>query len=221
MQRLLSFNKEIKLNSLLSDDAGNQNFKKEDLIIVAKRKNPEILIKSFYENLKDTNKNNFTTFNSFDNIEYNKNKKNRNRYKKNKGLILSYYNENNPYIKMFNKMAYNMSENKEEDEIIKPTLKRNFFSSFDLNFNNFSYLDIYNEYEKNNESSERYKTYISDNKRKKIQINNDNFFKNNETQKNSNYSSTKDEKDYNINKGTDFPLSRPMSSSNLAKFPFF
>jgi len=220
IQRLLSFNKEIKLNSLLSNEVENKNFKNEDLIIAAKRKNADILIKSIHDNLKDK-KINFNTMNSFDNFE--NNKKNRKWYmnrnkKRKKGLILSYYNENNPYIKIFNKAMDNICQDKEEDEVIKPTLKRNFFSSFDLNFNNFSFSDINNlnnENEKNIESSERYKTHRSENKRQQIQINNNNYFKNHETTKNSNYSSTKLREEINSNKRSIAILHRPMSSSNL------
>ena len=185
IQRVLSFNKEIKLNVLISEELEKDNFKNEDLIIAAKRKNADILIKNFDKN----NKKYFKTMKSYDNLDNIKKNKNifrKGNKKKNKGLILSFYEENNPYLKIFDELVYKKSDknkniDKEEYEVIKPTLKRNFFSALNLNINNFPNFDIYDEIDKY-ESSER-KSFRKENNRRKIQLSN-NYFNKKETPKN-------------------------------------
>ena len=65
IQRVLSFNKEIKLNVLISEELEKDNFKNENLIIAAKRKNVDILLKNFDKN----NKKYFKTMKSYDILE--------------------------------------------------------------------------------------------------------------------------------------------------------
>ena len=210
-QRVLSFNKEIQLNILLSNEMENKNFSNEDLIIAAKRKNADILIRPYLENDYISKK--FKTMNSFNKTEYRKNMFRKGNNKNKKGLILSVYDENNPYIQKFNEYIYSLSEQnnkkteKEEDEIIKPTLKRNIFSAHNLNLKN---LDINNENEKNNRehSSVRNKSSRNENKIKSIPIFND-FFKNGISKNDKNFMTV-----FNESKNKKI-LERPMSSSNL------
>ena len=221
IQRVLSFNKEIKLNVLLSEELEKDNFKNEDLIIAAKRKNADILIKNYDKN----NKKFFKTLKSYDNLDNIKKNKNifrKGNKRKNKGLILSFYDENNPYLKIFDDIAYrksvkNKNTEKEDYEIIKPTLKRNFFSALNLNINNFSNFNIYNEIDKDNkyDSSER-KSYRKENNRRRIQLPN-HYFKNNETPKSTKNPNTVngEEENKNISKNENDNIKRPMSSYNL------
>ena len=216
IQRVLAFNKEIKLNILLSNELNNKNnFKNEDLIIVAKRKNADVLIKSYYKN-KDKKNKRYLNVKSQDN--FNNNNKNEFR-KKNKGLILSSYDENNLYIKIFNEAISKMCEqnkitDKDDIEVIKPTLRRNFVSDFNLNINNnFINYDISNEnkYDFNEKKNYRNKNNIS-----KVQTLN-NFFKNCKTPRNNDYARNMDIQKEKINESkvkTNI-LKRPMSSYNI------
>ena len=215
VQRVLAFNKEIKLNVLLSNelDKENLNFNNEDLIIASKRKNADILIKSFSYNLNKNKKKYLKTFKSYENFEYLKKNKilfRKENTKKKKGLILSFYDEKSPDIKIFDNITHKMIEidknrntDKEDDEVIKPTLKKNFFSK--LNLFNLSNLDINNNKEKNSKYELiEGKSYINDNNRKQIQISN-NFFINREAQI----------YEEELKKKKIYKLRRPMSSSNI------
>ena len=94
--------KEI-LNYLTLNEKENAKFKDEDLVIANKRRDPDILIKTCFGDNKiiENNKNN-----SKINRKIKKNKK----MKKKPGLILSYYDENNPDIIKFNEKIQSLSE---------------------------------------------------------------------------------------------------------------
>ena len=94
--------KEI-LNYLTLNEKENAKFKDEDLVIANKRRDPDILIKTCFGDNKiiENNKNN-----SKINGGIKKNKK----MKKKPGLILSYYDENNPDIIKFNEKIQSLSE---------------------------------------------------------------------------------------------------------------
>ena len=222
-ERILSFNKEIKLNILISNEIENEKFKNEDLIITAKRKNADILVKSFFEKeiekLDDDTKKYFKTLKPQEKSN-NYNKSSRNLFRKNNkktGLILSFYDENNPCLKIFSDAMENLGENNNkvtdnaECEVIRPTLKRNIFSA-----SNFNFMDI-GEYNPNNENENNYKYDSIDSKKNKINKNRkripivNNYFKTNDTQRNKIYPINTNEEYINY----DNQLRRPMSSSNL------
>ena len=212
-QRILAFNKEIKLNILLTNEIENDNFSNEDLIIVAKRKNADILIKPYQEN-EDNKSKNFKTMKSYSSNEYKANMLSEKNNKNKKGLILSLYDENNPYIKKFNEHVYSLSEQtnnknteKEEVEVIKPTLKRNIFSASDLNLKSLE-INYENEKINNYQNSGRNKSSINEIKRKSIPLIT-NYYKNEISKKDKN-SMAKLNESNNIKS-----LKRPMSSSNL------
>ena len=94
--------KEI-LNYLTLNEKENAKFKDEDLVIANKRRDPDILIKTCFgvNKIIENNKNN-----SKINRKIKKNKK----MKKKPGLILSYYDENNPDIIKFNEKIQSLSE---------------------------------------------------------------------------------------------------------------
>ena len=133
-QRKIVFNKERKLNQIINSN--KMVFDKEDLIIAADRKNPKPLLKSIFttnypdkEVMKENIKMYFNTMKPMGNwdefVDYTKNDrwkfcekfsemregiKKENNYKevgKNKKFVLKYYNNNDPYIQMFEKMVRN------------------------------------------------------------------------------------------------------------------
>ena len=209
-QRILTFRKEKKLNLISNENENDEdNIKNEDLIIAAKRKNADILMKTFYEKelelineerkkSKNIDRNKFRK----EMIKIRKNNNHNNNKKDNekkRGLILSFYNENNPYIKIFENAAKNLNEKNEkkiknknkieitEDDIIKPTLKKNFFLSkniFNEERNKFNNKNDYDYNESNN---------INENSRKSIQLIK-NFFNNIENSKNDKIYSLKHSK---------------------------
>ena len=94
--------KEI-LNYLTLNEKENAKFKDEDLVIANKRRDPDILIKTcFGDNKIIENNKNISKINR----KIKKNKK----MKKKPGLILSYYDENNPDIIKFNEKIQSLSE---------------------------------------------------------------------------------------------------------------
>ena len=215
MQRILSFNKEIKLNILLSEESYKNTFKNEDLIIATKRKNADILIKSYYRNKDKNNKRliNVKTYGSLFNNNINKFRK------RNKGLILSFYDERNPYIQKFNDAIDNMREkdkykknmaDKDDIEVIKPTLRRNFSLDFNLNIKNSFNFEDNNDYQYMCESDER----KTEKNRKIIQMPN-NFFNNCKTTRNNDYLLHKDKEEVNFSEKKINTIKRPITSKNL------
>jgi hypothetical protein len=133
-QRKIALNKERKLNQII--DSNKIVFDKEDLIIAADRKNPKPLLKSIFrtnypdkEVMKENIKMYYNTMKPMGNwdesVDFTKNDRwgfcekfsemrggvkkeyNNKEIGKNKNFILKYYNENDPYIQMFEKMAKN------------------------------------------------------------------------------------------------------------------
>ena len=133
-QRKIAFNKERKLKEIINSN--KIVFDKEDLIIAADRKNPKPLLKSIFrinhpdkEVMKENIKMYFNTMkpmgNWDDSVDYTKNDRwgfcekfsemregikkeyNNKGIENNKNFILKYYNENDPYIKMFERMVKN------------------------------------------------------------------------------------------------------------------
>ena len=133
-QRKIAFNKERKLNEIINSN--KIVFDKEDLIIAADRKNPKPLLKSIFrtnhpdkEVMKENIKMYFNTMkpmgNWDDSVDYTKNDRwgfcekfsemregikkeyNNKEIEKNKNFILKYYNADDPYIKMFERMVKN------------------------------------------------------------------------------------------------------------------
>ena len=216
-ERILSFNKQIKLNILITDEIENGKFKNEDLIITAKRKNVDSLVKTFFEKrIEELDENTKKYFRNTKKHEkggvYKSSKNIFRKRKKTKRLILSTYDENSPCLNIFKKhIIENNNENNKitdnvECEIIKPTLKRNIFSASNINS-----MNIY-DYNQKNENpniniydyNER-KTSNENEERKRIIISN-NFFKTNEAQNIINQKSSVDFSNQ---------LNRPMSSFNL------
>jgi hypothetical protein len=214
-ERILSFNKELKLNILITDEIENGKFKNEDLIITAKRKNADSLVKTFFE--KEIEKLDQNTKKYFTNIKkhlktgiYKSSKNIFRKRKKHRHLILSTYDENSPDLKIFNKVNLDtLSENNKvtenpECEVIKPTLKRNIFSA-----SNPSYMNIY-DYNNGNKiiNSSESNNGNKNEERKTIIISN-NIFKENKIQ---NYNYQKNSEEYTMYNNQ---LYRPLSSSNI------
>ena len=214
-ERILSFNKQIKLNILITDEIENGKFKNEDLIITAKRKNADSLVKTFFEKrIQELDENTKKYFRNIKKHEkggvYKSTKNIFRKRKKTKRLILSTYDENSPCLNIFKKhIIENNNENNKitdnaECEIIKPTLKRNIFSASNINS-----MNIFNQKNENPnfniyDSNER-KISNENEERKRIIISN-NFFKTNEGQSIINQKSSVDFSNQ---------LNRPMSSFNL------
>ena len=220
-QRSIIFNKEIKLNKLSSQNESEENIKKEDLIISVKRKNADILAENFYKEELEKIKNQ----------KKSKNKSNRNKFrkkiiklkkKKNKksGLILSFYEENNPYLRIFKDAEKNLSEQNKNnknsknskhkidntgEEIIKPTLKRNLFSESNLPISD----NLINIDDRNNklDSNDSKKSCKNGNNRKIIYIN--------DKKTQINFSNPNEMYINDLNKRELHSLKRTMSYSNL------
>ena len=215
-QRIIVFNKEKKLNKLSSKNESEENIKKEDLIISVKRKNADILAENFYGEELEKIKNKKKLKNKYNRNKFRKKimKLKKNKSQKN-GLVLSVYEENNPYLKIFKDAEKNLSEqnkNKKKnkidttgEEIIKPTLKRNLFSASNLPLND----NIININDKSNkiDDNNNQKSYRNENNRKIIYINDK------KTQINFSDSNTIFIED--PNNRLLHTLKRPMSSLNL------
>jgi len=215
-QRFIVFNKEKKLNKLSSKNESEENIKKEDLIISVKRKNADILAENFYGEELEKIKNKKKIKNKYNRNIFRKQimKLKKNKSQKN-GLVLSVYEENNPFLKIFKDAEKNLSEqnkNKKKnkidttgEEIIKPTLKRNLFSASNLPLSD----NIVNINDKNHkfDDNDNQKSYRNENNRKIIYINDKN------TQINFSDSNTIFIED--PNNRLLHTLKRPMSSLNL------
>ena len=215
-QRIMVFNKEKKLKKLSSKNESEENIKKEDLIISVKRKNADILAENFYGEELEKIKNKKKLKNKYNRNKFRKKiiKLKKNKSQKN-GLVLSVYEENNPYLKIFKDAEKNLSEqnknkNKNKidttgEEIIKPTLKRNLFSASNLPLSD----KIININDKNHkfDDNDNQKSYRNENNRKIIYINDK------KTQINFSDSNTIFIED--PNNRLLHTLKRPMSSLNL------
>ena len=157
-QRMVSYNKEKKLADIINSN--KITFDKEDLIIAADRRNPIPLLKSIFrtnypdkEVMKENIKLYYNTMKPLGNVDesvdYTQNerwgfiekfsemrggiKKDNNKMdiKNNKNLILKYYKEDDPYIKMFEKMIRNRTTKVKDLKYLKDErdiFKQNYFN---------------------------------------------------------------------------------------------
>ena len=157
-QRMVSYNKEKKLADIINSN--KITFDKEDLIIAADRKNPIPLLKSIFrtnypdkEVMKENIKLYYNTMKPLGNVDesvdFTQNerwgfiekfsemrggiKKDNNKMdiKNNKNLILKYYKEDDPYIKMFEKMIRNRTTKVKDLKYLKDErdiFKQNYFN---------------------------------------------------------------------------------------------
>ena len=144
--KLVLSDKEKILNFLILTEKEINNFTDHELKIAAKRKTAEVLIKSPTASIvNNTNKKNENTKNKVNLSDKNIKKSNT---EKKKGLILSVYDEDNPYIKEFyeekkclsldskNKSGTNIFDLLEKN--INKTIKRNIFSAKNSKSRKFS-----------------------------------------------------------------------------------
>ena len=137
--------KEKILNFLILSEKEINNFTEHELKIAAKRRTADVLIKSSIKSIINNNKKKEKIKN-----EYNYSDRNikKNKTEKKKGLILSTYDEDNPYIKIFNKEMKTLSlDNKEKigeiffeelDKNLSNNIQRNIFSAKNLQARKFS-----------------------------------------------------------------------------------
>ena len=144
--KLVLSDKEKILNFLILNEKEINNFTDHELKIAAKRKTAEVLIKSPTASIvNNTNKKNENTKNKVNLSDKNIKKS---KTEKKKGLILSVYDEDNPYIKEFyeekkclsldskNKSGTNIFDLLEKN--INKTIKRNIFSAKNSKSRKFS-----------------------------------------------------------------------------------
>ena len=241
-QRKIVFNKERKLNQIINSN--KMVFDKEDLIIAADRKNPKPLLKSIFttnypdkEVMKENLKLYFNTMKPMGNwdesVDYTKNdrwgfcekfsemrdgikKENIKReINKKNNLVLKYYNENDPYIQMFEKMIRSRTAKIKKKEYLNgenELNKRTYFNPILKNIEEkFPFLDESENKEtkdKNMEeetSKENIEKQIEPEKRPKTgfrsvasHTSNSNFFFNKNTIKNTKRPQTSNVKKLNI-----------------------
>ena len=187
-QRILSAKKEKVLNNKLNLD--EINLEKKDLIIANERKNPIPLLQSIFkqiykedendklctnnsmktlsiENNLDNHRNNYLQLkpknkNKSEILDYNYNYYNGNNTNQQRNLILSYYNKDDAYIQIFNRIIdknkkYNDNANNENEKIYNPILQK-----FDDNCNPHKLLLI-NKNIQNKNSEKKEEDYSKNN----------------------------------------------------------